>query len=123
MRRSTPAVYTCHFSRQMRNVKLPRTLSLAVILITTAVAAQDALRGTLTVGFGDIAEIKQKAEAGDAAAQVALGEALASRFHASEALGWYRKAAAQGNVEGEYHVGDMLLFGALGIPSNLGVHS
>ena len=52
---------------------------------------------------------------------MALGDALASRFHASEALDWYRKAAAQGDVEGEYHVGDMLLFGASGIPHNLTV--
>ena len=73
------------------------------------------------MGLGDVAVIKQKAEAGDAAAQVALADALASSFHASEALEWYRKAAAQGNVEGEYHVGDMLLFGAHGIPNNLSV--
>jgi hypothetical protein len=73
------------------------------------------------MGMGDIAVIKQKAEAGDAAAQVALGDTLASRFHASEALDWYRKAAAQGNVEGEYHVGDMLLSGAFGNPQTLGV--
>lgn len=73
------------------------------------------------MGMGDVTAIKQKAEAGDAGAQVALGNALASRFHASEALDWYRKAAAQGNVEGEYHVGDMLLFGAPGIPNNLAV--
>jgi Sel1 repeat len=52
---------------------------------------------------------------------VALGDALASRFHASEALDWYRKAAIQGNVEGEYHVGNMLLFGAPGIPQSLAV--
>jgi hypothetical protein len=73
------------------------------------------------MGMGDVAVLKQKAEAGDAAAQVALGDALASRFHATEALDWYRKAAAQGNVEGEYHVGDMLLSGAPGIPNNLAV--
>ncbi|MEI8042557.1 MAG: tetratricopeptide repeat protein [Verrucomicrobiota bacterium] len=83
--------------------------------------AQDPLRGTLTMGMGDVTAIKKKAEAGDAGAQVALGDALASRFHAIEALDWYRKAAAQGNVEGKYHVGDMLLFGAPGIPNNLTV--
>jgi len=73
------------------------------------------------MGFGDIAAIKQKAEAGDAAAQVALADSLASQFHATEALEWYRKAATQGNVQGEYLVGQMLLFGAPGIPSNLAV--
>ena len=73
------------------------------------------------MGMSDVAVIKQKAEAGDAAAQVALGNALASSFHANEALEWYRKAAVQGNIEGEYQVGDMLLFGAHGIPNNLSV--
>jgi hypothetical protein len=105
----------------MRNDKLTAPLVLAAILIATVVTAQDILRDTLTMGMGDVAVIKQKAEAGDAAAQVALGGALASKFHASEALDWYRKAAAQGNVEGEYHVGDMLLFGAPGIPQTLTV--
>lgn len=105
----------------MRNVNLTAPLVLTAILIATVVTAQDILRDTLTMGMGDVAVIKQKAEAGDAAAQVALGGALASKFHASEALDWYRKAAVQGNVEGEYHVGEMLLFGAFGIPQTLGV--
>ena len=73
------------------------------------------------MGFGDIAALKRKAEAGDATAQVALGEALASNFHASEALTWYRKAAAQGSVAGEYDLGHTLLFGRPGIPQNLSV--
>jgi len=105
----------------MRNVNLTTPLALAAILIATVALAQDPLRSTLTMGMGDVAVIRQKAEAGDAAAQVALGDVLASRFHASEALGWYRKAAVQGNVEGEYHVGEMLLFGAFGSPQTLGV--
>jgi len=52
---------------------------------------------------------------------VALGDSLASNFHASEALQWYQRAAAQGNIEGEYHAGQMLLFGAPGIPTSLAV--
>jgi hypothetical protein len=105
----------------MRNVNLTTPLTLTAILIATIATAQNPLGGILTMGMGDVAVIKQKAEAGDAAAQVALGDVLASRFHASEALGWYRKAAIQGNVEGEYHVGEMLLFGAFGSPRTLGV--
>src|SRR4051812_11518006 len=91
---------------------------MATIFIGFAVLAQDALRGTLTMGLGDVAQIKQKAEAGDAAAQVTLADSLASSFHATEALDWYRNAAAQGSVEGKFHVGQMLLFGAPGIPVN-----
>lgn len=83
--------------------------------------AQDPLRGPITMGFRDVAAIKQRAVAGDAAAQVALGDSLASTFHVSEAFEWYRKAAVQGNVEGKYQVGRMLLFGAPGIPGSLSV--
>jgi hypothetical protein len=94
---------------------------LAYLLIATSVFAQNPLPGIMTMGTGDMAAIKEKAEAGDAAAQVALGDALASRLQAAEALTWYRKAADQKNVEGEYHVGQMLLFGAPGNPCKLSV--
>ena len=57
----------------MRNVNLTTPLALTSILIATVALAQDPLQGTLTMGMGDVAVIKQKAEAGDAAAQVALG--------------------------------------------------
>jgi TPR repeat protein len=90
----------------MRKATIP--LALAAIFIATAARAQS---GTLTMGFGDVAAPKRKAEAGDAAAQVALGDTLASHSRASEALQWYRKAAVQSNAGGEYHVGHMLLFG------------
>ena len=91
------------------------------ILLPCLATAQDPLRGTLTMGLGDIAAIKQKAEAGDAVSQITLGESLASHFRATEALEWYRKAALQGNVQGEYLTGNMLLFGAPGIPNGLTV--
>jgi len=95
---------------------LATLLILAVVLIARVTPAQNPLAGTFTMGFGDVAALKRRAEAGDAAAQVALGEALASNFHSSEALSWYRKAAAQGNIAGEYHLGHMLLSGGPGIP-------
>ncbi len=63
---------------------------------------------------GDMAAIKQKADAGDAAAQVVLGTFLARYFLATEALEWYSKAAAQGNVQGQYTLGHILLFGNSG---------
>jgi hypothetical protein len=96
-------------------------LALSVLLIATIATAQNPLGGIFTMGFGDVAALKRKAEAGDAAAQVALGDAFVSSFRASEALDWYRKAAAQGNVEGEYHIGNMLLFGGLGSPQSFAV--
>jgi Sel1 repeat len=97
------------------------SMSLASLLISTGVFAQSTLPGMVTMGSGDVAAIKQKAEAGDVTAQVELGDALASRLQATEALTWYRKAANQKNIEGEYHVGQMLLFGAPGDPSKLSV--
>ncbi len=96
-------------------------LAAPALLFAQMAPAQDSLHGLTTLGSGDVAATKQKAEAGDAAAQVALGDSLNYTFHASEALGWYRKAAAQGSVEGAYHVGDMLLFGAPGIPNSFTV--
>jgi len=79
---------------------------------------EDALRGTMTTAFGDIAAIKQKAEAGDSRSQVLLADALVSNFRSVDALGWYRKAALQGNVEGAYHAGHLLLYGRVGIPKD-----
>jgi len=93
----------------------------AILVIFKIALAQDPLRNVLTAGFEDMAVIKQKAEAGDAAAQVTLAGALASHFHATEALQWYRKAAAKGNVDAKYNIGNMLLFGGPGIPNSLAV--
>jgi hypothetical protein len=86
--------------------------------LTQMTRAQDALRGTMTTALGDIAAIKQKAEAGDPRSQVLLGEALMSHFRSLDALGWYRKAATQKNVDGAYHTGHLLLYGRVGIPKD-----
>jgi len=96
-------------------------LPLGCLLVVNPVSAQNNLQGTLTMGMGDVAEIKQRAEAGDPVAQVALGNSLASAFHATEALHWFQTAAGRGSVEGKFHAGQMLLFGAPGIPVNLAV--
>jgi hypothetical protein len=105
----------------MQKCNLTALLNLFAVLLGTLAQAQDPLGGAMTMGFGDVAAIKQKAEAGDARAQVALGEALAAHFRATEALQWHKKAAVQGNIEAECHIGEMLLFGAPGSPSNLTV--
>jgi hypothetical protein len=100
-----------------------KLLTLAVaLLIEASTLAQNPLGNIGTMGFGDVAVIKQRAVAGDAQAQVQLGNSLASSFHATEALDWYRKAANQGSVEARYEVGKILLFGAPGIPNGLTVH-
>jgi hypothetical protein len=95
----------------------PLLLASAILLVQPALA-QDNLRGVVTMGFGDVAAIKQRAEAGDAKARVDLGSLLVQNFKPAEALQWYRKAAEQGNTEAAYQVGHLLLFGAVGIPND-----
>ncbi|MGN6552280.1 MAG: tetratricopeptide repeat protein [Verrucomicrobiota bacterium] len=89
---------------------------LFILISPSRTLAQAQVRGLLTVGLGDIAAIKEKAETGDASAQVSLADSLISNFHSSDALAWYRKAALQGNKEGAYQVGRILLHGSPGIP-------
>ena len=83
--------------------------------------AQDPLNDALKMGFTDVAATKQKAEAGDPQAQLSLGNTLSSNFKSADALGWYRKAAQQGSVAAKSRIGEMLMFGATGIPSNQSV--
>jgi len=58
----------------------------------------------------DLAAIKQKALAGDPAAQVQVGMsyALASPRNPKEAIKWFQMAADQGYPDGEYRLGGML---------------
>ncbi len=91
-------------------------MAIGCLSLVGAACGQDPLRGTMVTAFGDVADIKIKAEAGDSRAQVSLGDALDSSYHSREALDWYRKAAEQGNTEGAYHLGHLLLFGGVGIP-------
>lgn len=58
----------------------------------------------------EVAALRKKAEAGDAVAQDDLGMQLHAKGRGTpenmaEGLGWFRKAAAQGLIEGEYHLG------------------
>jgi TPR repeat protein len=92
--------------------------SLGVVI---ALAVGEALAGEkqlqrkpLARPITDIAELKAKAESGDAKAQVVLAEKFAASRNSAEALIWYRKAALQGDPEGMCQTGRMLLFGAYG---------
>lgn len=66
----------------------------------------------------DIASIKPKAEAGDAAAQLVLADYLIGIRRPAEALKWYRLAAEKGSVEAKYRIGNILLFGKKGTDSD-----
>lgn len=88
------------------------------ISIAICVSAQDAsLRGTLSQGFNDLGQIKLQAEQGDATAQIKLADAYLANFKSADALKWYEAAAKQNSVEGEYQLGNLLLWGRVGIPN------
>lgn len=63
----------------------------------------------------DHRSLQQRAEAGDASAQVALGHQLSDQKHQQAAVGWYRKAAEQGNADGEWMLGTVSFYGE-GVP-------
>jgi TPR repeat protein len=71
----------------------------------------------------DVAEIRKRAEEGDAVAQVRFGDILTTHMRHADALQWYLKAAMQGNDAGEFHVGRTLLNGARGNPSDQNVQA
>jgi hypothetical protein len=100
----------------MQHIKWQAILVGLVMWKTLSGFAQESLRGVLTTGFGDVALIKQKAELGHAESQVAYADTLVHNFKCSEGLQWYLKAANQGNIQAIYEVGNMLLFGRIGIP-------
>ncbi len=100
-----------------------------LILFAMAVVAAPAL---LVVGFvgleqwrstrmgGAAQRLRARAEAGDADACFALGEAYDQGAHhaaqdRSEARRWYRAAAEQGHAEAAFRLGEMLLHGIGGM--------
>ena len=104
-------------------IKSPKFFTIILAAVFANLAwAQDPLRGALKMGFSDVAATKQKAEAGDAQAQLSLGDTLAYNFKSADALDWYRKSAEQGLVEAKSRVGDVLLFGRSGIPATQSVN-
>jgi hypothetical protein len=60
----------------------------------------------------DLGKIKIDAEQGKPSAQVELGNAYLEHFQAAQALTWYQAAATQNSVEGKFHLGKLLLWGA-----------
>jgi hypothetical protein len=83
-------------------------------LLTHDAATQDVFSSALKMAFGDVANLKQKAEAGDPSAQLALADLLHGQFRSADAIGWYRKAAEQGSREALYKMGRLFLFGGIG---------
>jgi hypothetical protein len=101
-------------------LKFIKTICL-LLLVANKVFAQDPMSGALKMGFSDVAATKEKAEAGDPQAQLSFADTLSFNFKSAEALGWYQKAAQQGLTKAKSRIGEMLLFGATGIPSSQNV--
>lgn len=70
----------------------------------TELAEKEFARGDLVVS---LALWKKAAQQGFAPAQARFGDILDKSEEDEEAVEWYRKAAAQGNVAGEYGLGQM----------------
>ena len=82
----------------------------AVEAVTVEADAPDV--ADVDVGELDVAQLRVLAERGDAEAQAELGERyehgrLGVEQDYGEAVSWYRKAAAQGNVRGQANLGAM----------------
>lgn len=90
-------------------------LALAVPVIAGGAPADDHKRGEQAYRSGDVvaamAALRRAAGQGYAPSQVLLAEILDRAEFDEEALGWYRKAAEQGDAAGEYGVGAMVLAG------------
>lgn len=77
---------------------------------------------SVPLAYGDeFAEMKQKAEAGDAMAQLEIGKRYEQgqgvAKSVKEAIVWFTKAAEQGNVDAQIFLGGVYLRGAL-VPKN-----
>ncbi len=109
----------CEKHSRMRACRLLAAAGLSVALLASAVAgaapADDHRRGEQAYRGGDVvtamAALRRAADQGHAPSQVLLAEILDRAEFDEEALGWYRKAAEQGDPAGEYGVGAMYLAG------------
>ena len=109
----------CETHSRSRAQRLLAAAGLCLALVVPAVAggapADDYKRGEQAYRGGDVvsamAALRRAAEQGHAPAQVLLAEILDRAEFNEEALGWYRKAAEQGDAAGEYGVGEMYLAG------------
>ena len=64
-----------------------------------------------------LADLRARAEAGDASAQFNLGDFYAAGQYV-EAVACYRLAAEQGHAEAQFRLGAMYTRGLLGVPQN-----
>lgn len=83
---------------------------LGLTLGTTQICAQAA---------GTDPALLAKANAGEAAAQVQVGESYAAQHNLVQAAAWYKKAAEQNNIAGEMHLAVLYRDGGRGFPRDM----
>ena len=93
-----------------------------LLFLTLSVAAAQQTNSASSVTNSEtIAELKAKAEKGDAAAQSSLGTMYLTGFHVPrnlvEAVKWFRKAANQGDIRAQGNLGTMYRMGQ-GVPQD-----
>jgi TPR repeat protein len=117
MRRDTVSQFCERVSRFLSGLRLA-ALSLALSAAcgaALAAPADDHREGERAYRQGDLVtaaeSLRRAADAGHAPSQVLLANILDQAEYDAEALAWYRKAAAQGNADGEFGVGAMYLSG------------
>src|SRR5512142_2642823 len=104
-------------------MRVPGRVSIGLVVMTMLVAVAAAQNPPVPSDIPDsrytreaIAEIRSKAEAGNAQAQVVLGQAYEEGNGVAKnevtAAKWYRKAAEQGNAEGQNNLGIMYRMGS-----------
>lgn len=90
-------------------------LAIALSGAIWAAPEDDYKRGSQALRAGDIvaamAALRRAAGAGHAPSQALLASVLDQAELDDEALGWYRKAAEQGDPDGEFGIGSMYLSG------------
>ena len=107
--------------RDARGKFLPITIVISLFVLASNLRAQDASQYLSTTAFEDVAEVKRKAEAGDASSQYKLANLFTFQTRSADALKWYLKAAHQGDPESAYQVGRLLLYGSAGMPQDQAV--
>jgi TPR repeat protein len=98
-------------------MKIKFLIALLLLISIDSFAQTAELRGTLNQGFSDLGQIKLQAEQGDSVAQIKLADAYLANFKSADALKLYEAAAKQNSIEGQYQLGNLLLFGRVGIPN------
>lgn len=100
----------------MRTAALTSFVLISLVLVSTAAPTPSGWRRLLPTVSGNLAITKERAERGEVKSQVELADNLAANQLMAQAVGWYRKAAEQGNVEAKFRLGEILINGATALP-------